>query len=224
MSTQDILRAVARAYRAFRDGFVPGRSAGELFCAFTDSLREDLGEYELVYDYLCGKDSVNIDGVSAGEYVPKLGDTVLMDISVGVGGAWCDVCRTFFVGEPTEAQGAAFSLIRDSLRAGAAALRAGAPAKEIYAAANSVYLPRGKTLVHHAGHRIAGAPLAQPQFLPEDPTALVAGEIYTVETGLYEGFGLRLENDYLVNEQGATDLFEPLLPLQIEEYVLKWKN
>ncbi len=221
MQIQDILSAVARAYRAYRDGFAPGRSAGELFSAFLDSLRADLGEYEILYDYLCGKDTVHIDGASDPAYLLVPGDTVLMDISVGKDGAWCDVCRTFFVGEPTRAQASAFSLIRDSLRAGASVLRAGALASEVYHAANGVYLREGKSLVHHAGHRIGRAALLQPQFLAKNSTPLAEGEIYTVETGLYEDFGIRLENNYLLTTKGATDLFEPLLPLHIEEYILK---
>ena len=61
----------------------------------------------------------------------------------------------------------------------------------------------------------------QPQFLPENTTLLEAGAFYTVETGLYEQFGIRVENDYLIHENIAEDLFEHLLPLRIEEYILK---
>ncbi len=221
MQTKDILVALAAAYRAFSAAYAPGKPLGELFEVLRDALRASLGEYEIVYDLLCGKDSVNIDGVSDPAYIPQRGDTVLMDISVGKDGAWCDVCRTYFVGEATERQRAAFSLIRDSLRAGAAALRPGVLAGEVYNATNTPYAQIGKELVHHAGHRIAGAPLAQPQFLKGNVTPLAVGEIYTVETGLYEDFGIRLENNFLLTEQGATDLFEPLLPLEIKEYILK---
>jgi hypothetical protein len=42
-----------------------------------------------------------------------------------------------------------------------------------------------------------------------------------VESGLYCDFGIRLENDYLLNTDGAVDCFEQLLPLDIKEYVLK---
>ena len=112
-------------------------------------------------------------------------------------------------------------MIRSSLRAGERALRAGAVARDIYGAVNAVYEQQGETLIHHAGHRIGSAPLLQPQFLSENDTALLAGETYTVESGLYRDFGIRLENDFLLTNNKAADLFEDLLPLCVEEYILK---
>lgn len=219
MEIQTILQSVSKAYRAFRDAYAPGKTTDWLLAVFRKSLEQDLGTYEIAYDYIWGKDSVNIDGVSA-DHIPQPGDTLVMDISVGKDGVWCDVCRTFFVGEPTEEQKAAFALIKESLRAGHKALKSGVPASQIYGAANSVYVPQGKSLVHHAGHRIGEKPLLQPQFLQDNDTPLQADAYYTVETGLYERFGIRLENDFLVNENGAEDLFEHLLPLEMEEYIL----
>ena len=64
-----------------------------------------------------------------------------------------------------------------------------------------------------------GEPTAQPQFLKENETALGQG-FYTVETGLYSSFGMRVENDFILSENGAEDLFEELLPLDIKEYIL----
>ncbi len=220
MQIKNTLKAVAAAYKDFQNAFAQGRTADELFAAFEDSLKRSLGEYEIVYDYIWGKDTLNIDGVTK-NYVPQAGDTLIMDISVKKNGVWCDVCRTFFVGEPSEAQRTVFELIKQSLRAGHAALKAGAKACEIYRSVNTVYELSGKTLVHHAGHKIGEAPVMQPQFLDGNETPLVCGDLYTIESGLYEDFGIRLENDYLLTENGAKDLFEELLPLNIKEYILK---
>ena len=221
MNTRDILFAVGKAYRDFAAAFEHGKTTDELFLPFKQSLDKSLGKYEIVYDYIWGADSLGIDGVTTG-YIPKAGDTLIMDVSVGVDGVWCDVCRTFFVGEPSDAQVNAYKTILTSVRAGHNALCEGAKACDIYAAVNTVYEGVGKTLVHHAGHRIGEAPLLQPQFLTENSDALIAGNTYTVESGLYEGFGIRLENDYLINETGAEDLFEDILPLDdIKEYILK---
>ena len=221
MPINRILYAVADAYRRYKENFTPGKTAKELFAPFLAVLDEKLGKYEIVYDYLIGPDTVNIDGKTDDGYIPREHDTVLMDISVGALGVWCDVCRTFFVGEPTEEQRAVFNLVRSSLRGGAMALSPGAVAEDIYRGANESYSPAGLSLVHHAGHRIGDAPLLQPQFLEGNKTPLVIGEHYTVETGIYSDFGLRLENDYKLCENGGVDLFENLLPLEIEEYILK---
>lgn len=214
-----ILQAVAVAYRDFKNAFRPERSSDELWDSFQNSLRGSLGEYEIVYDYIWGKDTLNIDGVTK-NYIPKTGDTLIMDISVGKDGVWCDVCRTFFVGTPTERQRSVFERVKQSLREGHKALKAGAKARDIYQNADTMYALNGEKLVHHAGHRIGKKPLLQPQFLADNETPIVCGELYTVETGSYEDFGIRLENDYLITEDGAEDLFEHLLPLDIEEYIL----
>ena len=210
MDTKTILSAVGKAYRDFASAFEHGKTTDELFVAFKQSLDESLGKYEIVYDYIWGPDSLGIDGVTTG-YIPKAGDTLIMDISVGVDGVWCDVCRTFFVGEPSPEQTKTYKLILASVRAGHKALSAGASACDIYAAVNAVYENAGKTLVHHAGHRIGDAPLLQPQFLIENSEKIVENNTYTVESGLYEGFGIRLENDYLITKTGAEDLFEDIL-------------
>lgn len=221
MSIDIILRAVRDAFAAFKQSYSPNKSAAELFAAFKASLDASLGEYELVYDYLVGRDSANIDGVTDGGYMPKPTDPILMDISVGKEGVWCDVCRTYFVGSATEEQREKYRIIKEALLAGAAALRAGAMAEEVYCAVNGVFTPHGYTLVHHAGHRLGEAPLLQPQLLEGRREELSAGEYYTVEPGLYSEYGIRLENDFLLTNEGACDLFMSHMPLDIEEYILK---
>ena len=220
MEIQKILLAVGKAYRDFAASFSKDKTTDELFATFEASLKESLGEYEIVYDYIWGKDTLNIDGVTK-NYHPRTGDTLIMDISVGVGGVFCDVCRTYFVGEPTVSQTEAYETVLASLRRGHKALREGTKASDVYEAVDGVYRQKGKTLVHHAGHRIAEKPLLQPQFLPENDTPLEDGLYYTVESGLYEDFGIRLENDFLIEKTGAKDLFENILPLNIKEYILK---
>lgn len=221
MSVDTILEAVRDAFAAFKSSYTPSKTAKELFTAFTDSLDASLGEYELIYDYLVGADSANIDGVTDDDYLPQTSDPILMDISVGKGGVWCDVCRTYFVGSPTEEQRKKYKIIMEALLAGAAALRVGAVAEEVYHAVNGVFTPHGYTLVHHAGHRLGDAPLLQPQLLEGRCEKLASGEYYTVEPGLYSEYGIRLENDFLLTNEGACDLFMSHMPLDIEEYILK---
>lgn len=214
------LRATARAFKAFRAGYREGMGSAALFAIFSETLREQLGEYEILYDYLVGEDTVKVDGKS-GDRILRDGDVLLIDVSVGKDGVWSDVCRTYFVGEPPESRREVFEMVKRSLRGGESALKAGATADEIYAAANAEYEKSKKKLIHHAGHRIGEKALLQPQFLRGVKDRIRFGDFVTVETGLYEQFGLRLENDYLVTEDGAENLFERLLPLEIEEYILR---
>jgi len=220
MIEKKILSAIAGAYRDFQKGFGYGKTPSELFSEITRSLDASLGRYDIMYDFLCGRDTVKIDGVTK-DCVLKDGDSVLIDVSVGLEGKWCDVCRTYFVGQPSERSVKAFEMIKESLREGERALLVGAKASDIYSAVNNVYKKQGKTLVHHAGHRIGETAVAQPQFLGDNVTLLESGNIYAIESGLYEELGIRLENDYYLTENGAIDLFEEILPLNIEEYILK---
>jgi Xaa-Pro aminopeptidase len=214
------LEAVAAAYKNLKNSYYKGKNTDLMLAEFISDIKERVGSCDFKYDFLCGNDTVNIDGVTK-NYIPKAGDTLLIDISVKVDGGWCDVCRTFFFGEPSEKQKKTFDLIVRSIKAGEEKLIGGAKARDIYRAVNSVYEESGKKLIHHAGHKIGESCLMQPQFLLENNTALQVGDFYTVESGAYQNFGVRLENDFLLTEDGAEDLFEEILPLNIEEYILK---
>ena len=214
------LTAVARAFGRFKAGYRRGVSCGELLFAFEESLKNDLPGCRLQYDFLCGKDTAGIDGVTDADYVLKPGDAVLIDISVCRDDRWCDVTRTYFVGGYTAEQKETYELIKRSIKAGENALRPGAKAEEIYNAVNAVYAEAGKKLVHHAGHMIGEEPVMQPQFLAGKTAAVEKGVFYAIESGLYGGYGIRLENDYYVNESGAENLFEDFMPLEIEDYIL----
>jgi len=216
-----LLHSIQVAFGEFQIKFKGGLRSEILFENFTNSLRNTLESYEIYYDYIWGKDSVNVDGVTNGEYIPQEGDTLIMDISVGKDGVWCDVCRTFFVGSPTENHREIFEMLKKALREGQKALTPKARACDVYKNVNAFFKKNGKKLVHHAGHRIGSKPLLQPQFLEGNETSLKVGEFYTIEPGCYDEFGIRLENDFLLTENGATDLFEELMPLEIDRYILK---
>lgn len=56
------LLATAKAFRAFKTEFGYGKSGEELLKPFFRSLEESLGAVETEFDFLIGKDTVNIDG------------------------------------------------------------------------------------------------------------------------------------------------------------------
>ena len=213
------LIAVANAFKAFKVQYKKGIDCFTLFENFTDVLDKELKDYQIKYDYICGKDTLNVDGVTK-NYLLADGDTIIMDISVGFDGVWCDVTRTFFVGGYSSNQEQIFNLIKDSLERGKKALKNGAFALDIYNAVNQAFVEKGKRLIHHAGHKIGQSCLLQPQFLPDNDGAVYLNDLVAIESGLYEDFGIRLENDYLITKDGAVDLFTDLMPLDIKEYVL----
>ena len=214
------LRATAKAFRAFKAEFCYEKSGEELLKLFFRSLEEDLGAFETEFDFLIGKDTVNIDGKSFGAYA-EAGDTIIFDVSVKYDGRWSDVCRTFFVREMNNLQKSAYKLINSTISAGKTVLKSETEAEKIYEAVNACYAKSGKTLVHHAGHLIDKTPIAEPRFIAGEKRKVKSGNVYAIESGLYDGFGIRLENDFYVGESGAEDLFDDFLPLgDPESYII----
>lgn len=214
-----LLRVAAKAFKAFKNNYKPNTDCGVLFENITKILQEELSDYKLIYDFLCGKDTLGVDGITK-NYIPQTGDTVIIDLSIGKNGIWCDVCRTFFVGKCSPEQSDSYELVLTSLRAGEKCLKAGVTAREMYCVVSEELKKRGNELIHHAGHRIGGEPVMEPQFVAENFTKLDNGIFVTIETGCYNEFGIRLENDYYINENNAENLIERFLSLDIEEYIL----
>lgn len=220
----ELLQAVTYAFGAYSRCFQKNQTSGALFETFLKALREKLVDFEIKYDYIWGQDSLHIDGVTALDYIPQDNDTVIMDISVGKNDLWCDVCRTFFVGNVTKEQAHIFELIKQSVRVGEKKLAATQKSEEVYKAVHSVYEGENKKLIHHAGHRIGKGPLLEPRFVLNNCTEIQCNKFYTIESGCYESFGIRLENVYWVGENQTENLFEPLMNLNVEEYQLYAKK
>lgn len=138
------LLATAKAFRAFKTKFGYGKSGEELLKPFFRSLEERLGAFETEFDFLIGKDTVNIDGKSFGAYA-EAGDTIIFDVSVKFNGRWSDVCRTFFVGEMNGLQKSTYKSINSTISVGKGSLENGGEAKKIYEAVNACYAKSGKT-------------------------------------------------------------------------------
>ena len=75
---------------------------------------------------------------------------------------------------------------------------------------------------HHAGHRVGNDEIViEPRFVAECDEELKAGMIVTLEPGIYfpGKFGIRLENNYLITENGFKRLDD--LSLDRTDYIVK---
>lgn len=221
MLIKEILLAVAKAFDAFKEKHEKNTTCEKLFGKFLFSLKNDLPYYDIRYDFLCGCDTASVDGVTDENYIPKAGDAIILDASVKSKGIWCDVTRTFFVGEPTEEQREVYDIVKNALLSTEKILKAGVKACEIHGYMREQLKPYENTFFHHAGHRIGTRRLLQPQFLPNKTAKLKVGDIVTLEPGIYikDKFGVRLENDYLITESGYEKLFN--YPLAIENFIIR---
>jgi Xaa-Pro aminopeptidase len=137
---------------------------------------------------LTGPASAAPHGTGAGSDTRiERGHGIVNIIIASLGGYFVENERTLFVGEPSAEQRAAYACIREAQAAAVAACVPGAPVAGIDRAALSVierhgYLDR----VHHrAGHGIGLRGHDLPEDMAFNERPLRAGEVYTIEPGIY---------------------------------------
>lgn len=135
------------------------------------------------------------------------GDTVVIDVGALVDGYHSDMTRSFVVGEPTAEQSELYELLLGVQLAGLAAVGAGVPAKDVDAACRSRVADAGYLdwFLHSTGHGVGLLIHEDPFEAPTSTLALRAGDVVTVEPGLYRvGFGgLRIEDLVQVTDDGC---------------------
>jgi len=138
------------------------------------------------------------------------GDLVVIDIGARAHGYCSDVTRTFAIGSADERAREVYSTVYRAQRAAAAAVRAGAVCMEVDAVARSIIADAGygEAFGHGLGHGVGIDVHEAPRLTKGEEARLSAGNIVTVEPGIYlEGFGgVRLEDMVLVGEDGAETL------------------
>ncbi|QDU46624.1 putative peptidase [Symmachiella dynata] len=155
-------------------------------------------------------------GLPTGEIL-KDGDLMLMDFSVVIDGYRGDFTNVLSVGSPSDEQTMLMELCQAAMQSGEKALKAGAAAKDVHAATERPLKESGygDTFNHHAGHGIGLAHPEPPILVPQSEDILVAGDVVTLEPGLYvEGIGgIRIEHNYLITETGYEQLSNHLISL-----------
>jgi Xaa-Pro aminopeptidase len=138
------------------------------------------------------------------------GDTVIIDVGALVDGYHSDMTRSYVIGEPSDEQRLMYALVEASHAAGRAALRAGISARELDSVCRDVFEEAGRldAYLHGTGHGV-GLAIHEPPFHSQaSDDELVAGNVVTVEPGLYRvGFGgFRIEDLLVVTETGSQPL------------------
>ena len=144
------------------------------------------------------------------EYHLKEGDVILVDGGCTVEGYRSDVTRTIVFGRPNDKQQRVFDIVKQAQDAAMAVVRPGIPAGEVDRAARKVieeggYGPAYSYFVHRLGHGIGLDWHEWPYLVKDNPLPLEPGMTMSNEPGIYiyDEFGLRIEDCFVVTEEGG---------------------
>jgi Xaa-Pro aminopeptidase len=138
------------------------------------------------------------------------GDLVVLDFGALVDGYCSDMTRTVIVGEPSATQRRMLDVVTAAQQAGVDAVRAGVPVKDVDAACRSVIAEAGwgDAFLHATGHGVGLDIHEQPRVAATGDATLAAGQVVTVEPGVYlpEHGGVRVEDTVVVTAGGCRAL------------------
>jgi Xaa-Pro aminopeptidase len=142
----------------------------------------------------------------AGDRVIEAGELVVIDTGCRVDGYVSDYTRTLATGELDAEMREAYAVVLAAQQAGLDAIRAGVSGIDVDAAARDVIegSPFNGTFGHGLGHGLGLDVHESPRLSTESPDTLAAGNVVTVEPGVYlpGRFGIRIEDDVVVTEDG----------------------
>lgn len=222
----ELLRALEvnkAVYDAVRDYIRPGVSEQDIY-ELTKTVVDDMLSdvpHEFIGDFVGGK-RCSLIGGDPTDYKLSSGDGFILDLSVRCVNTWSDTCRTFFLGEPTREIKKAYDAVLKIQSFGASFVKPGICAEDIKTNAEILLedMGYGSMMPHHMGHIIGTKPYMTPAFDIGHKDTVQEGAFFTLEPGLYvdESWGIRVENDYMLQSDGAKLLFD--YPTKIDYFIV----
>lgn len=208
----DELAMMARAnlaneamYARAREIIEPGLNEVDLYRQLHSVAVEVLGE-PLTYfgqDFRC-----NARGGAPRDRRAEDGELWILDLGVGYRGYYTDNARTIAVGDPSEAQAAAHASVATIFPMIESTVRPGVRCREVFDRSVEMLADCGPGVFnHHLGHGVGLAPHEAPRLNPNWDDTFAVGDYFTAEPGLYHDdlrHGLRLEQNYVVTEEGVS--------------------
>ena len=203
-----------KAFEAVKNGYCIGMSEQDIKKLILNTW--DMNKMDFSGD-------IAADGRIEGDataFIPQRGNTLILDLQPGYDDCFADTTRTFFLGEPSPAQRHAYQAVIYTLEQMESILTTHPKANEVYFVMQDALGTFGYSCPHHAGHALGVKKLMEPRLIPECSTPLTPGMLIAMEPGVYcDGWGIRMENNYLLTEDGIQELFQ--YPLDMQYFILK---
>jgi Xaa-Pro aminopeptidase len=196
----------SEAYARFAEETFVGRTERDLAWRL-DELFHELGAEAPAFETIvaAGPNSARPHS-RPGDRKVEAGETVVVDSGAKLDGYSSDCTRTFATGPLPERLREAYAVCLEAQLAGLEAVQVGATGVEADAAARRVIDDAGfgEAFGHGLGHGVGLAVHEAPRLARESSDTLVAGNVVTVEPGIYlEGLGgIRIEDLVIVGEDG----------------------
>jgi Xaa-Pro aminopeptidase len=149
------------------------------------------------------------------------GELVVFDMGAKLDGYCSDGTRTFAAGEPGERAREVYEIVREAQAAALVAVSAGAKAEEVDTVARDLITAagHGERFGHGLGHGVGLEVHEEPRVSQRSEDLLEAGEVVTIEPGIYlpGEFGVRIEDLVVVSDDGHRNLSGLPKDLQIVE-------
>ena len=143
----------------------------------------------------------------------KKKDTILIDFGARYKGYCSDITRCFAVGRSTTFYKKAYDVVEQAQAAAIKMVKAGVEIRQVDAAAREVISKYDLPVYGHGTGHGLGLEIHESPFLKaESKGKLKAGEVITIEPGIYipGKLGVRIEDDVLVTETGCKILTCPV--------------
>lgn len=150
----------------------------------------------------------------------KKGEFIVLDLGAKYQNYRADLTRTLLIGKPSQKQAKIYETVRKAQQKAFESLYEGVKAKDADAVARKIIKQAGygKYFVHSLGHGVGLDVHELPTLTPESKDLLKAGNVVTVEPGIYiVGFGgVRIEDTVLVHKEKAEKLTKASYDLTIK--------
>ena len=203
MKASDAGHAWARA------NIKPGMTELAVYAGVAAECYAALGHFATVYGDFTVSPGAKKRGGPPTPHKLEAGEFFILDYSVIVQGYRSDFTNTLCVGgKPTAAQQELMDRSLKAIAAGAKELKAGVTCQKVYDAMRTAFGDMADSFTTHGGHGLGISHPEPPYIVRHSTETLVAGDVVTLEPGLYvDGVGgLRIEHNYLVTDAGSEQL------------------